>query len=165
MQQEQWRLLSSGPAQTTAFAAALAEAAQPGEVLAAYGDLGAGKTLFAAGLARGLEVCEPVLSPTYIYYQQYPGRLPFCHIDAYRLQEMSEEDIYQLGIGECFAGDQFVYCEWPQYLQGFLPPQHLQLWIEPLPEQAEARCLRWCFAAGRYPRWAQCLAALGAQRG
>ncbi len=100
-----------------------------GAVIAAYGDLGAGKTLFAAALAKGLGVTEQVVSPTFVYYQQYQGRLSFCHIDGYRLELYAFEEKQQLGLEDCFDGRQVVVAEWPQYIEEFLPKETICLSI------------------------------------
>ena len=82
--------------QTEGFGRALAARLQPGDVIAYYGDLGAGKTAFTRGLARGLGYREPVTSPTYTIVNEYlGGRLPLFHFDMYRLQ--SDDDLWDIG--------------------------------------------------------------------
>ena len=79
--------------ETERFAAELAAAVPPGTVIALEGDLGAGKTAFARGFARGLGITEPVTSPTFTILQSYEGgRLPLWHFDLYRLEDESEMD-------------------------------------------------------------------------
>ena len=88
--------LTNSPAETEALGAALAKRLAPGTVIAYTGDLGAGKTAFTRGLARGLGYVEPVTSPTYTIVNEYlGGRLPLFHFDMYRLG--SAEDLWDIG--------------------------------------------------------------------
>ena len=87
---------TNSPGQTEAVGEALAKALLPGTVIAYRGDLGAGKTAFTRGLARGLGYREPVTSPTYTIVNEYiGGRLPLFHFDMYRLG--SAEDLWDIG--------------------------------------------------------------------
>lgn len=84
------------PAQTEALGAALGKCLQGGSVIAFSGDLGAGKTAFTRGLARGLGCKEQVTSPTYTIVNEYlGGRLPLFHFDMYRLR--SADDLWDIG--------------------------------------------------------------------
>ena len=88
--------LTNSPAETEAVGAAMARVLTPGTVIAYRGDLGAGKTAFTRGLARGLGCWEPVTSPTYTIVNEYlSGRLPLFHFDMYRLG--SSEDLFDIG--------------------------------------------------------------------
>ena len=88
--------LTNSPAETEAVGAAMARVLTPGTVIAYRGDLGAGKTAFTRGLARGLGCREPVTSPTYTIVNEYlSGRLPLVHFDMYRLG--SSEDLFDIG--------------------------------------------------------------------
>lgn len=91
----------------------------PGTVVALSGELGAGKTAFAKGVACGLGVTAHVTSPTFTLINEYQGRLPFYHMDAYRLED--EEEIWQLGLEEYFAGPGVVLVEWPERVAALLP--------------------------------------------
>jgi len=77
-----------------------------------YGDLASGKTAFSQGLARGLEVPEsyPITSPTYTLINEYPGRVPFFHVDLYRLPE--PVDPGELGLDEILEENVVVAIEW-----------------------------------------------------
>ena len=87
---------TNSPAQTEALGAALAQRLTPGTVIAYRGDLGAGKTAFTRGLARGLGCREIVTSPTYTIVNEYlSGRLPLFHFDMYRLA--SSDDLWDIG--------------------------------------------------------------------
>ena len=71
----------------------LGKEAKPGQVLCLYGDLGVGKTVFTQGFAKGLEIEEPISSPTFTIVQIYEeGRLPFYHFDVYRIGSIDEMD-------------------------------------------------------------------------
>ena len=88
--------LTNSPAETEAVGAALGKIIPPGTVLAYRGDLGAGKTAFTRGLARGLGCGDIVTSPTYTIVNEYlSGRLPLFHFDMYRLA--SSDDLWDIG--------------------------------------------------------------------
>ena len=88
--------LTHSPGETEKLGEALALRLRPGDVVAYRGDLGAGKTAFTRGLAKGLGVREPVTSPTYTIVNEYiTGRLPLFHFDMYRLT--SAEDLWDIG--------------------------------------------------------------------
>ena len=88
--------ITNSPEETEKIGAALAQKLQPGTVIAYRGDLGAGKTAFTRGLARGLGYAEPVTSPTYTIVNEYlGGRLPLFHFDMYRLA--SSDDLWDIG--------------------------------------------------------------------
>ena len=88
--------ITNSPEETEQLGEKLAAALSPGTVLAFRGDLGAGKTAFTRGLARGLGYREPVTSPTYTIVHEYlGGRLPLFHFDMYRLS--SSDDLWDIG--------------------------------------------------------------------
>ena len=74
------------------------------------GPLGAGKTILVAGVCRGLGVTGEVLSPTFVLYEQFNGRLPVAHVDLYRLDHESE--IEELGVFESLGGAMVILAEW-----------------------------------------------------
>ncbi len=115
------------PKQTLELATIIAKNAPQGIIIAAYGDLAHGKTVFAKGLAQGLGIEQSITSPTYIYYQDYPGKRPFCHIDAYRLADWPEEELAELGLDDCFSLAKTTFVEWPQFLGDYLPKEHIKL--------------------------------------
>ena len=126
--QETIRKTTHSAAETGELARRIGEALPAGTVIAARGNLGAGKTVFAAGLGQGLGVTEAVVSPTYIFFNEYPARLPFCHIDAYRLEGLDEEELALTGLDECFSRDKAVFCEWPDFIPQWLPQD--TVWLE-----------------------------------
>lgn len=93
------------------------------DVLILEGDLGAGKTTFTKGLAKGLGVKRVVNSPTFNIIKEYKGRLPLYHMDVYRLAE-SEED---LGFDEYFYGEGITVVEWAHLIEPFLPNEKLKI--------------------------------------
>ncbi|RDW18822.1 tRNA (adenosine(37)-N6)-threonylcarbamoyltransferase complex ATPase subunit type 1 TsaE [Oceanobacillus chungangensis] len=111
--------------ETTAIGQKLASLLQTGDVITLEGDLGAGKTTFTKGLAKGLGVERTVSSPTFTIIKEYEGRLPFYHIDAYRL-EHSEEDI---GLEEYIHGNGVTVIEWAQFIEEFLPEERINIRI------------------------------------
>ena len=97
-----------------AFAASLGPQLQAGDVLLLDGDLGASKTSFTKGLAKGLGITDYVKSPTFTIIREYRhGRLPLYHMDLYRLEDGGAED---LGLEEYFEGDGVSVVEWPDFL-------------------------------------------------
>ena len=104
---------TDSPEQTEALGAALGRLIPPGTVLAYRGDLGAGKTAFTRGLARGLGYQEPVTSPTYTIVNEYIGdRLPLFHFDMYRLG--SSEDLWDIGWEDYLERGGVCAVEWSE---------------------------------------------------
>jgi len=92
---------------TRELGAALAELAEPGDLILLAGDLGAGKTAFTQGFGRGLGIEERITSPTFTLAREYDGgRLLLHHIDVYRLEQL--EDIFDVGLPELLKGRQVV---------------------------------------------------------
>ena len=105
--------LTNSPAETEAIGAALAKILPAGTVLAYRGDLGAGKTAFTRGLARGLGYSEPVTSPTYTIVNEYlGGRLPLFHFDMYRLA--SSDDLWDIGWEDYLERGGICAVEWSE---------------------------------------------------
>ena len=101
------------PAETEAIGAALGKILSPGTVLAYRGDLGAGKTAFTRGLARGLGCREIVTSPTYTIVNEYlGGRLPLFHFDMYRLR--SSDDLWDIGWEDYLDRGGICAVEWSE---------------------------------------------------
>jgi len=105
--------ITSSPAETEAVGAALAKILTPGTVLAYRGDLGAGKTAFTRGLARGLGCTDMVTSPTYTIVNEYlSGRLPLFHFDMYRLR--SSDDLWDIGWDDYLDRGGVCAVEWSE---------------------------------------------------
>ena len=109
--------ITNSPAQTEAVGAALAACLKPGTVIAYRGDLGAGKTAFTRGLARGLGVTERVTSPTYTIVNEYlSGRMPLFHFDMYRLA--SSDDLWDIGWEDYLERGGVCAVEWSENVWG-----------------------------------------------
>ncbi len=113
---------------TRALAAEIATLASPGDLIVLAGDLGAGKTAFAQGFARGLGVDEPVTSPAFILVRTYEGRLPMVHLDVYRLEHMQE--LVDLGIAELLDEGAVTLVEWGDAVTPALPADFLEVRLE-----------------------------------
>ncbi len=101
--------------------------------MALVGELGAGKTCFVQGLARGLGVATLATSPTFVLINEYRGRLPVHHVDAYRTGSLAE--LQDLGLPELFAGDGVTLVEWADKLRPLLPPGTLEVRIDGLGDE------------------------------
>ena len=112
-------LISKSVEETKEIACAIGSKAPPGTVFVLSGELGAGKTAFAQGLATGLGITERVASPTFNIAQTYDsGRLPFAHLDAYRLEG---SNIYEMGLEEYWQQNGVTAIEWGEVLSPILP--------------------------------------------
>ena len=108
--------LSNSPAETEALGEKLGRLLPPGTVLAYRGDLGAGKTAFTRGLARGLGALEPVTSPTYTIVNEYlSGRLPLFHFDMYRLG--SADELFDIGWEDYLERGGICAVEWSENVE------------------------------------------------
>ena len=107
------QFITNSPAETEAVGAALSTVLSPGTVIAYRGDLGAGKTAFTRGLARGLGVADPVTSPTYTIVNEYlGGRMPLFHFDMYRLH--SADDLWDIGWEDYLERGGICAVEWSE---------------------------------------------------
>lgn len=105
--------VSNSPAETEALGAALAGRLKPGAVVAFSGDLGAGKTAFVRGMARGLGIPERVTSPTFTIVNEYEGgRLPLFHFDMYRLG--SSDELFDIGWEDYLVRGGVCAVEWSE---------------------------------------------------
>ncbi|MBO0962698.1 tRNA (adenosine(37)-N6)-threonylcarbamoyltransferase complex ATPase subunit type 1 TsaE [Neobacillus sp. MM2021_6] len=120
---DQFELKTADSEETSQFAAMLAHFLHPGDVLALEGDLGAGKTTFTKGLAKGLEIKRTVNSPTFTIIKEYKGKLPLYHMDVYRLADAPED----LGFDEYFEGDGVTVVEWAHLIEEQLPSELLTI--------------------------------------
>ena len=109
--------ITNSPSETEAVGAALAQVLQPGTVIAYRGDLGAGKTAFTRGLAKGLGVKENVTSPTFTIVNEYlSGRMPLFHFDMYRLG--SEDELFDIGWDDYLERGGVCAVEWSENVWG-----------------------------------------------
>lgn len=121
------KITSNSPDDTVSIGRELGKLMKPGTVVCLQGDLGAGKTHFAKGVALGLGVEDHVTSPTFTLINEYEGRLPFYHVDAYRLED--EDEAYELGIEEYLYGNGITLIEWPDRIGSLLPGERLTVTI------------------------------------
>jgi tRNA threonylcarbamoyladenosine biosynthesis protein TsaE len=125
-----------GPDSTEAFGARLAAALRPGDVVALYGDLGAGKTTLARGILRGLGFDGEVASPTFPIIQPYEElALPVWHVDLYRIEDPSE--LEELALEDALL-EGALLVEWPERLGAALWPHALRLTLRGDGEGARA---------------------------
>ena len=114
--------------ETLALGVKIGKQALPGTVICVDGDLGAGKTVLAQGIAKGLGVMEQVVSPTFTIIQEYrDGRLPFYHFDVYRIEDPDE--MYEVGFEDYFYGDGVCMIEWAELIRELLPEEHVHITI------------------------------------
>ena len=115
--------------ETFALGKQLGEKAKPGQVFTLIGDLGVGKTVFTQGVAKGLEITEPINSPTFTIVQVYEeGRLPFYHFDVYRIGDV--EEMEEIGYEDYFYGDGICFIEWANLIEEILPKSYTRITIE-----------------------------------
>ncbi len=131
---ECWETTTGGPEGTRDLGKRLGEISEPGLVVLLNGDLGAGKTCFAQGVALGLEVssASPVTSPSYTLLNIHYGRMPLYHFDLYRLCQV--EDLADLGYDEFAEGNGLTLVEWADRMTGGLTAS-VEVSIEHLAEQ------------------------------
>ena len=126
--------ITNSPAETEYVGEALGKRLQPGTVLAYRGDLGAGKTAFTRGLAKGLGAAEPVTSPTYTIVNEYlSGRIPLFHFDMYRLP--SSDSLFDIGWDDYLERGGVCAVEWSENVEDALEDPIL-VTIEKLGETA-----------------------------
>lgn len=137
--QQTLRLTCDDAEATRAVGAAVGRHAPAGTVVLLQGDLGAGKTVFAQGVGRGLESPTTVNSPTFVLMNEHlGGRLPMRHADLYRLDDL--DLIAELGLDQAALGG-VLLVEWPERGEGVLPEDHLHVQIVPLEEDVSEDAL------------------------
>src|SRR5687767_4644626 len=145
-------LVSGGPDVTRAIGRRIGTSARAGTVLAVSGELGAGKTQLAKGVAEGLGVTSVVNSPTFVLMNEHVGRLRLYHVDAYRLGDPEEASAAGL-LDERQAGGVAVI-EWADRLDGWLPAERLEIHLETPPDAPMHRILRWNAIGGSHQKLA-----------
>lgn len=118
-------LRAARPEDTRAIGEALASLLRPRDAVALTGELGAGKTTFVQGVARGLGIEDRVVSPTFTLIKEYAGRLDVAHVDVYRLDRV--QDVLDLGLEELGTGEDVLLVEWGDAVEGLLPPERLRV--------------------------------------
>jgi tRNA threonylcarbamoyladenosine biosynthesis protein TsaE len=116
--------------------------AQPGDIITLEGDLGAGKTTLTQSIGQGLGVPADcyITSPTFSLLHEYPGRLTLYHMDLYRL---GVDEIIDLGFEEYLYGEGLTVVEWPDRLEGIMPPDRLRIELELSSETTRTAHLTW----------------------
>ncbi len=158
------RMQSRAPAETTRIGACVGGALRTGDVLLLRGDLGAGKTQLARGVAAGLGIPGPIPSPTFTLVNEYAGcnvvgaPVPLAHIDLYRLGESGDLD--SVGLEDYLGGAWAVIIEWPERAvdDGFVPASCLDIAIADAGEQARTLTITAYGDAARllaFLRWAR----------
>ena len=103
--------------------------ALPGQIYTLVGDLGVGKTVFTQGVAAGLNISEPISSPTFTIVQEYEsGRMPFYHFDVYRIGDI--EEMEEIGYDDYFFGNGICLIEWADLIEEILPEDRISVRIE-----------------------------------
>ena len=121
------KYISKSLEDTQKIASEFAKTLQESDVICMYGDLGAGKTAFVQGLAKGLGIEDHVTSPTFTIVNEYYGSMPLYHFDVYRIADSDE--MYEIGYEEYVYGDGVSVIEWPQLIDDILPEKRYEITI------------------------------------
>ena len=117
------------PKETEQLGQKIGESAKAGDLYTLTGDLGVGKTVFTQGEAKGLGIGEPINSPTFTIVQIYEsGRMPFYHLDVYRIADI--EEMEEIGYEDYFYGEGFTIIEWGNLIEELLPSNRKEILIE-----------------------------------
>lgn len=121
-------MVSHSALETRQFGERLAAFLTPGDVVLLTGEMGAGKSVLARGIARGLGVEGAMPSPTFTYLQPYEGRVRLYHFDLYRLDDA--DTLYAMGLDEFIGGDGVALIEWPERCPEALPERNLTIRLD-----------------------------------
>jgi tRNA threonylcarbamoyladenosine biosynthesis protein TsaE len=121
---------TKSPAETIRIGKSIGSRLLPGDVVALVGELGTGKTQFIKGMATGVGVVKPtyISSPSFTLINEYPGRIPFYHIDLFRLRW--EKEAEELGLEDYFRGEGITAIEWADKIPSLLPKEMLLIHID-----------------------------------
>lgn len=119
--------ISNSCEETEKIAYGFAQTLKSGDVVCMYGDMGVGKTAFVHGLAAGLDITEPITSPTFTIVNEYYGKYTLYHFDVYRIADCDE--MYEIGYDEYIDGDGICVIEWPQLIDDILPEKRYNVHI------------------------------------
>lgn len=120
-------IVSGSPEATEAAGERLGQTLGAGDVVGLTGELGAGKTCFIQGLARGLGIKGHATSPTFVLINEYQGRLPVRHVDAFRTESLTQ--LLDLGLPELFDEPAVTVIEWADKVVPLLPPRTIHVHI------------------------------------
>ena len=121
-----FKCISKSYIETKDIAIKLASFLSAGDVICLFGDLGAGKTVFASGIAEGIHIDDSITSPTFTILNEYTGKIPFYHFDVYRL---TSPEFLDMGGDEYLYGDGIVLIEWSENILDVLPSERLEIYI------------------------------------
>jgi len=124
----EFSITSTSSEQTAILGTQIGSHSFPGLFIALYGELGAGKTCFTAGVASGLSITDTVSSPSYVIISEYEGEIPLYHIDLYRVG--GRDEIEDLGYEEYFYGEGVTVVEWAERAAELLPPERIDVSIK-----------------------------------
>ena len=122
------KYISNSYDETVKIASDFAKTLKAGDVLCLYGDLGAGKTAFVQGLAKGLNINELVTSPTFTIVNEYEGTLPLYHFDVYRIADSDE--MYEVGYDGYIYGEGVSVIEWSELISDILPQNRYDIKVK-----------------------------------
>ena len=128
------------PAETQELGKTLGQMARAGDLFLLKGELGAGKTCLVQGIAQGLNITEPVRSPTFVLATEHLGRLNLYHIDLYRLDDTLEVD--DLGLEDYFEGEGLCAVEWADKAMASFPAEHLLIEFETIGQESRRILLK-----------------------
>jgi len=121
-------IITKSPEETKKIGKDISRLVKPGDLIAFYGELGAGKTCFIQGVSEGLEVKDYVTSPSFTIINEYQGKIFVYHFDLFRLNDI--EEILELGYEEYFYGNGLTVIEWANKIEKLLPKDHLKIDIK-----------------------------------
>jgi len=121
-------IITKSPEETKNIGKEVGKIVIPGDLLAFYGELGAGKTCFIQGISQELEVKDYVTSPSFTIINEYQGKIPIYHFDLFRLN--NAEEILELGYQEYFYGEGLTVIEWAEKIEQLLPKEYLKIDIK-----------------------------------
>lgn len=121
------KFITESPSETEAVGENLSTKLKPGSIVALFGGMGAGKTAFTRGIARGLGITGGVSSPTFALVHEYKGRIPLYHFDMYRVN--SWDDLYSTGFFDYLDSGGIIVVEWSENIENALPENAIHIMI------------------------------------
>ncbi|MCL2156146.1 MAG: tRNA (adenosine(37)-N6)-threonylcarbamoyltransferase complex ATPase subunit type 1 TsaE [Leptospirales bacterium] len=128
-------IISNSSDETFALGKKLSEKIRKKSIVAIYGNLGAGKTIFAKGIAAGLSIVDDITSPTFSLMEVYEGNITLYHFDLYRIEDQNE--FTNLSFEEYWEGDGVSVIEWPEIAENILPKKRINVYIEYMNENID----------------------------
>lgn len=136
------KVVSHNYEETLGFGAGFSRSLKPGDVVCLFGDLGAGKTAFVKGMAKGLKYsAHKVHSPTFTLMNIYEAKLPVYHFDLYRIKAA---DLLAMGYEEFFFGNGVAVVEWSERLEGLMPPVYWKVELQHAGEDRRRIAVSFC---------------------